>query len=367
MIFAFKNLRRRQIRTLLCILGVGVGVSTIVMFTLIADGFKESINEYARQGGIDLLVYDRSVFDPAWSRVTQEEMEILKQVPNVEHVAATSAMPARIDQGKLGLLVLGRYPDEQLMEHYKMRLVEGRALRNEKEAMLGITKAQELKKSVGDTMSVLNEEFTIVGIYRTNVSFENGGMVVHMEVVRRKLHPRHVGMAFFVYVKDPALLAQTAEEIQKRYPRFRAVQTREVVQQFDQAVYIDYFVLLISVAALLAGAIVVLIVLLMSISERVREIGTLRAFGWSRIRIMRMIWMEGLILSVLGGLAGIALGTGGAEGLMLIIPPGFIETNYSWLTFVKGFAIALGVGMVGALIPAYMASRLAPVEALRYE
>jgi putative ABC transport system permease protein len=365
-IFALKNLRRRPVRTLLAMLGVGIGVASIVGFTSLAQGFKESINEYARESGADLLVYDRSVTDPAWSRMTREEMDSLLKVPNVDAVAATSAMPAVMAELPV-MLVWGRYPDERLMKSYEKHLTEGRLVQKVNEAMLGAVAAQQLNKHLGDKIKVLFREYTIVGIYQTRVSFENGGMIVHMDAVRAQLHKDYAGMAAFVYLKDSSKREETAKEIQKTYPKFRAVQTPEVLLQFDQAKYIDQFVLLISVAAILVGAIMVLSTMLMSVWERVREIGTLRAFGWSRGRILRMIWMEGLVISLLGGVLGIGLGMTGAETLLQLIPQGYLSSAYPAWIFIEGMLIAVGVGLFAASYPALQAARLAPAEALRYE
>jgi putative ABC transport system permease protein len=365
-IFALKNLRRRIVRTSLAVLGVGVAVASIVAFTAMAHGLKESLNEYARQSGADLIVYDKSVPDPSWSRVKQAEQEELRRIENVADVSASSAKPALVP-GMPAILVLGRVPGEKLMEFYERCLVEGRGLRDTNETILGTIAARELKKKPGDTLFVLGRKFAIVGIYETRVTFENGGMIVHMEALRKDLHETDVGMAFYVFLGDSGRREKTAREIERRVPRFRAVPALDVLMNFDQVKYIDNFVWIISVAALAVGAIGVLNTLLMSISERVREIGTLRAFGWSRARVMRMIWTEGLVISVLGGIVGIGLGMGGAELLMRMIPQGFLQTAYTPLTFLKGMAIAVGVGLVGALYPAAWASRLAPAEALRYE
>jgi putative ABC transport system permease protein len=106
--------------------------------------------------------------------------------------------------------------------------------------------------------------------------------------------------------------------------------------------------------------------MLMAVSERTREIGTLRAVGWSRGQVLRMILTEGLAISIVGGVLGLALGAFGAETLIQWAPRG-LDTRYSGLLFVQGFAIAVALGFFGALYPALQASRLSPIEALKYE
>jgi putative ABC transport system permease protein len=298
--------------------------------------------------------------------VTHEEVAQIRNLPFVEGVASSSAMPGLMI-GIPALLVFGRHPDEPLLKVYEREL-EGRLLKDKSEIMLGAVAAKQLQKKVGDKFWFLGETFTVVGIYRTRVSWENGAAVSHIDVIRRRLHPNHSGMVAFIYLREPGRWREAAEELERRMPRMRVVRTENVVIFFqEQLVYIDYFVWIISVAALVMGAICVLIVMLMSVSERVREIGTLRAFGWTRRKVIGLILAEGAVVSVLGGAAGVILGVVGAEILLQLIPQGYFDSHYSWETFAKGLGVAIGVGLTGAMYPAFVASRLAPAEALRYE
>jgi putative ABC transport system permease protein len=106
--------------------------------------------------------------------------------------------------------------------------------------------------------------------------------------------------------------------------------------------------------------------MLMSVSERTREIGTLRAVGWSRGRVLRLILSEGMVISVIGGLIGLGVGAIGADILIRSAPKG-LEALYSPLLFAEAFGVAIILGFIGALYPAWQASRLAPIEALKYE
>ena len=123
----------------------------------------------------------------------------------------------------------------------------------------------------------------------------------------------------------------------------------------------------VGLVRLLVGAIGVLNTMLMTVSERTREIGTLRAFGWRSSMVMRLILAEGLVTALLGGLCGSVLGWVAAELLMRLVPQGLLEAHYRPAVLLRGLGIALVVGILGALYPAWRASRLLPAEALRYE
>jgi putative ABC transport system permease protein len=108
--------------------------------------------------------------------------------------------------------------------------------------------------------------------------------------------------------------------------------------------------------------------MVMSVFERTREIGVLRALGWRRWRILGMIVRESVTLSLLGGAAGILLGV--ALGMLINLHPlikGFLQLRYSVGLFVQALSTTLVLGILGGIYPAWRATRLQPVEALRYE
>ncbi|MGB7116511.1 MAG: ABC transporter permease, partial [Anaerolineales bacterium] len=124
----------------------------------------------------------------------------------------------------------------------------------------------------------------------------------------------------------------------------------------------------ISFLAILIGGVGVLNTMLMAVFERTREIGVLRALGWRRRAILSLILKEALLIGLLGGIAGI--GTALLMILLLQQVPmvgSYLTPIWDWDVFVRAILIALMLGLLGGLYPAYRATRLQPVEALRYE
>jgi putative ABC transport system permease protein len=125
---------------------------------------------------------------------------------------------------------------------------------------------------------------------------------------------------------------------------------------------------IVSLLALIVGGIGVTNTMAMSVFERTREIGVLRAVGWRSRRIAAMIVSEAIGICVLAAAIGLALGVGAAEifiqhsALSSLVQPVFDASVWSW-----GLAFALGVGFVGAIYPTVRAVRLTPIEALRHE
>jgi putative ABC transport system permease protein len=124
----------------------------------------------------------------------------------------------------------------------------------------------------------------------------------------------------------------------------------------------------ISFLAILVGGLGVMNTMLMSVLERTREIGVLRALGWRRRRILEMIIKESLLLSFFGSIGGVLIAFG-LTTLMTSSPlmGELIRISWSMGLFIRAIIVALTLGLVGGIYPAYRATKMLPVEALRYE
>ena len=125
---------------------------------------------------------------------------------------------------------------------------------------------------------------------------------------------------------------------------------------------------MMSVIAVIIGTVGMLNTMLMAVFERIREIGILRAIGWRKSRVVRMVLGESLMLSTVGAVLGIA-GAIGLTRLLTTFPQanGFIKGTLAESAMLDGLAIALGVGLIGGIYPALRAANLKPTEALRHE
>ncbi len=367
-----KNLLRRRVRTLLSVLGIAIGVGAIVAFNAVARGFRESIDRYMLESGAQMIVVNKTMKDPAFSRVSREEQEFIRALPEVEHLSpATLAIASprglKVPTGRVEALVLfGRTPGDRLLDKFRGRL-EGRAMTGEDEMMVGSIAARSLGLKVGDSLELFRRSFRIVGVYDSPVPWENSGGVLANAVVQREMDMGESIYMGFLYLRPAADWREARRKIEERFERLGALRTEEFTAFYDQIEYIDWFVWTITLVSLVVGGLGVLNTMLMSVSERTREIGTLRAVGWSRPQVLRLILTEGVLISVVGGLWGLGIGALGAEVLIRWAPRGFLGTHYSAHLFVQAFAIALGLGFAGALYPAWQAGRLSPIEALKYE
>ena len=134
-----------------------------------------------------------------------------------------------------------------------------------------------------------------------------------------------------------------------------------------QVELVDSFAMAISLLAALVSVIGVANMMLMSVFDRTREIGLLRAIGWSRWRIVAMIEAEGILLSLVGGLLGIPFGLLLIQGSRFFVDMGWLNVTLDGPLYFKAVAGAVLIGIFGSLYPALRAANLSPTEALRYE
>jgi putative ABC transport system permease protein len=369
-VLVLKNLLRRRARSGLSLLGIALGIAAIIAFNAVGRGFKGSLERYMHESGAQMLVVNRAAMAPEFSRVSKEGLDFVRGLPEVEHVSPGTFTIVRSGALKIKtkmkmLFIFGRIAGDRPVLKFLGRL-QGRLYEKDDEMILGADAAHDLRLKTGDTLELYNRTFRIVGVYESAIRFEAAGCVVSLGVVQQQLSMGDATSLAFLYLKEGSDWQRVRSAVDEKFDSLEAIRTDQFITYYNQIEYIDWFVWIVSLISVAVGGLGVLNTMLMAVSERTREIGTLRAVGWSRGRVLRMILAEGTLISTLGGLLGLGAGSFGAEVLIHWAPRG-LDTLYSPLLFLEGFAIAVGLGFAGALYPAWQASRLSPIEALKYE
>jgi putative ABC transport system permease protein len=163
------------------------------------------------------------------------------------------------------------------------------------------------------------------------------------------------------------LVVRVRDHINNNMNELRAIRSADVLQRHDEIEFLQKFGLVISLIAALAGAIGILNTMTLTVYERTREIGLLMAVGWRRRRVLANVMLEGLVLSILGGIAGVALGYLEVQAARTWFALDGLSGDLNITRSLEALALAFGIGFLATLYPAIRASLLTPIEALRHE
>lgn len=362
---ALRNLLRRPIRSIMTIVGLGVGVGFIVAISGIALGTERLITEMLSAGQADILAEQAGASDMMFSAIEERSIDQVRLHPEVRSVSrmvlGTSNVP-----GLPFFIIYGLDPREEYLKHYRVQ--EGRTLQRPGEILLGRLAANSLEKDVGDTLRLSGGSFTIVGIFETGVGYEDSGGVIHLREAQRLFgKPRQVSF-LSIAVTDPARAAEVAAELERRVPDLLVSRTSDLTDRVQDFATMNAVFNALIALMLVVGGVVMMNVMLMSVFERTQELGVLRALGWGVGRVLRMIMVESAALGMLSAFAGAAIGVG-LTWLITLAPyyGDVLVPAYTAEVFVQVFGMALGLGVLGGLLPAWRAVRLRPIEALHYE
>ena len=257
-----------------------------------------------------------------------------------------------------------------------LTLLSGRRFRDgQHEAILGDLLADNLKKKSGDSLPIQGTIFTVTGVYRGGTALEAGAVILPLDQLQIISSMEGKVSAFHVRLR-PSPSGETQDEYVKRaereietaLPGVRAVPAAQRAAN-NQLVELAHSVAWgTSSIALLIGVLGIANTMAMSVFERTREIGILRALGWKGRHVILLILAEATALGLTGGLLGIGVGWGVLR-LLSTLPQtaSVVSASVSPIHLLQSLLIAVASGLVAGAYPAWRGARLSPVEALRYE
>ena len=363
-----KNLTRQRTRAVLTVLGIGIGITTVVALGVITGGFRETAQGLLRSGGTDFMVAQEGAADLTLSTVDARDRRALARQPGVERSMGTLMHVARVGDNPF-FIALGVEPRE--LAEAPPAVIEGTTLKRGEpdQILLGERAAADLGVGVGNDVTIEDRELAVTGVFESDNAWEASGGYVPLPTVQEIA--RKPGLLTAVYVKaapgtDPVELQAS---IEREYPQLTAIADVEEYGDVDQGIEVlDAANLAISLLAVGIGAIGVMNTMVMSVFERTREFGILRAVGWRGRRIIRMVILESLLLCLIAALLGTLLGVLATRALVLVPAVGsFLDPQYAPEVFVRALLVGVVVALAGAAYPAFRAVRLTPMEALRHE
>ncbi len=367
--FAFKNLGRRRLRTLLTLGGIGMGVGAFVGLVGFSSAFAQQWRQIYSSSSTDLAVIRGSFLS---SSLEESAAAKVRSLPVVAQASPTifNLMDLTPD---VNALVYGWKADA--FELDSLEILAGRRFSDGKpEVMLGDVLAQDLKKRTGDTLNIQGARFRVVGIYHGASALEADAVVMPLSQLQQissmqgevstvdvRLRPAPRGESEERYLK------QAQAEIEAALPGARAVPAAERASDNQFVKLAEASAWGTSSLALLIGIVGIANTMVMAVYERTREIGTLRALGWKRAQILALIELEAAALGLGGGIVGVALGWG-ALRMLAALPKtaSLVSAALGWGVVAEALGIAVLAGLMAGALPAWRAGRLSPVNALRH-
>jgi len=388
---ALRALASNKARSLLTMLGVIIGVAAVILLVGIGTGVQDEITGQVEGLGSNLLFvipgqYGGSMGGdqaPPSRRFTIEDSDLLaRRVPGLDSVVPVIQAGSTIKRGNQSLRVVVAATNEQGGEVFSGELAGGRGYRKSevqagtRVVAIGSNVRDVLfpgQDPVGKTVTLEGQRFTVVGYYVPLggglAGDQDSQVYIPVTTAQRVFNLNYIN-TIVVKASDAERIEVVKADIRRvltpRYGEEFTVFTQEQTLGLLSSLLgtLTYMLAGIAGISLLVGGIGIMNIMLVSVSERTREIGIRKAVGARTYDILSQFVIEAVGLSVLGGIAGIAIGWGGAE-LMAAFTP--VPTNVTPWAVAMAFFFAAGVGVFFGVYPAWKASQLDPIDALRYE
>jgi putative ABC transport system permease protein len=377
--FALGNLLTRRLRTVLALVGLAVAIAGLVGLISFSIGLRSEMSATADDVG-GIMVLEASNVSPAFSRLDPEVVARVVAVEGVgAHVAEVFAPVLEMDgaptfgQGSMmqGIPVTVGLDPAQSRElrgggYFARHLAEGEVLPDlpSGAVLIGRQVADRYDKELGSTLTISQEEFHVVGIYEASSPLLAQMIVMHIDRARELLDLQEDAVSvLYVEATEASETGALAERIRTTVDEVDARSMEEWADVYgDLSRTVDLFLGVITGFAVVVGAIGIANTMLMSVVERTSEIGVLRATGWSRGQVLRLIIVESAVLGTLGGVLGLGLGVAAGNFIQRFVQ---VSPVFSLELCLLALTLAAVTGTFGGLYPAWRASRLDVVSALR--
>ena len=358
------NIRQRPIRTLVSVAGVALGVSLVMLFTGLARGMANDLQRRATNVRAELIFMRPGAIQLS-SNATNLDTRYVERLKQIDGVEEALPVIRYIFQGNKGI-GLEQFDGVDWNTYASMNgisMVAGHGPQNLNEVVIDEIKARNSNLALGSPFQPFGTDpYRVVGIY----SPESGARVkMSLEAMQAALEAPNKCTFIFIKLRNPDQLQEVAQRIDRELPGNTIQPTREVFTSFEKTIpFLNTFLRVLVGLSAIVSALVVMLAMYTTITERTREIGILKAMGASRGYIVGIIEKEAILISVIGLLAGFALSL--LAGYLIHRAYGLVF-EYSWAWALVAGTIGIVGGILGALYPAWRASNLDPVNALAYE
>jgi putative ABC transport system permease protein len=356
------NIRQRPLRSAISVLGVALGVTLVMLFTGLSRGMSDDLQRRSSNVRAE-IVFNRpgsALATSTTANLSTKYVDLLKQIDGVE--TAVPVIRHFYPSGPWGVDQVEGIDWDSFAKMSNIRLVQGRGPQAFDEIVIDETKASR-NHPVGSSLKLFGEkDFHVVGIYAP----ESGARAkLTLEAMQNFLEAPGKCSYILVKVRNPAEQVAVAKRINDKLPGNKVQLTADFFPSIENSIPgLAIFMRVLVVLAAVVSALVVMLAMHTTITERTREIGILKAMGASRRYIISEIEREAMAISFMGLLVGFALAA--LAGFFIHKATGLIFEFGGWWALTAA-VIGLAGGALGAFYPAARAANLDPVTALAYE
>jgi putative ABC transport system permease protein len=406
---AFDTLRTNKLRSGLTILGIVIGVTTVIVISSFINGLNNRVAEIADSLGTNVLLVTRLPFGigrPTTELLTRKYLTLedalaLRSLPHVVATDASTRYTKAFGVGNVSVKYQGHKVagailqgnTAQVADVSNLVLLSGRIFTDEEDkrhadvCLLGYDTAQQLfvngEDPIGKEVNVETGLYTVIGVLDKRKQLFGSGQNPQDNAIYfpmgafHNLHPEVLEMFISAKYDDPVNKSLVEEEIRELL-RIRRKLKISADDNFDifgtdsinklwEQITGGLFGLMVAVSSvgLMVGGVGVMNIMLVSVTERTREIGIRKALGATKRTILTQFTTEAVTLCALGGIVGVILGAA-LTGLIYVLPIDLSPTLSTVWVF-TGFGVSCAIGLVFGIYPAWKAANLDPIEALRYE
>lgn len=377
---AINNLRRRKGRMVLLVLGLVIGVATVVVLVAITYTMQADVSTKLDEYGANILIVPKAndlslsyggvtVASAAYDvgELTLADLERIQTIENARNISviAPKLLGAMTLNGHSVLVAGVRFADELRLKQWWR--VDGEEPAAPNDALVGLRLARALDLDPDETLDINGQMFRVAGILAENGSQDDDILFVDLQAAQHLMNKRQgISLVEVAALCIECPVEDMVEQIAGVLPQARVTALRQAVTlRMETARQLGRFALAVSVVVVAIGALVVLTTMLGAVAERRQEIGLFRALGFRQRHVVRVILSEAAMVSLAGGVLGWLLGMGAA----VVLAPRLasVTAPVSWNPWLALGAIAgaLSVGLAASLYPAISAARLDPSTALR--
>ncbi|XID94700.1 ABC transporter permease [Paenibacillaceae bacterium WGS1546] len=382
---AFKSILANKLRSLLTMLGIIIGVTAVIALVALGQGATKSVTEQVESLGTNLLTVNIVGRGSATTLNAADADAISDRVDGIRYLAPVNSQNASVKYGtkSVDVGVVGTNADYMSVRDYE--LASGRFLAQidldvyQKVAVLGAATAADLfgfADPLGEYVLIQGTRYKVVGVLEekgSSTAGSNDEVVMIPETSSERLFRTKGVRTIYVQVETPERIDEVVSGLENELAaHFRGnTDSYRVFNQSDALSALTSVTDTLSLAlagiagiSLLVGGIGIMNIMLVSVTERTREIGIRKAIGAKKRDILVQFLIESMALSGLGGLLGIGIGVGVANGVSKALN---MDIVFSPNVIAIAFAFSVAIGVVFGMFPANKAAKLKPIDALRFE